>query len=258
MMLSSWVMEILRCPETLKRLERTESGWKRISDGKYFPDNNGLISLVYPYTLAGDDEKMNRLYEWLAPFYDTSERILGRILTGVDMQQGRNKIVDLLQLKLGMRLLEVSPGPGVFHPILRQKLGDKAEIAAIDLSCNMLRQCQKRHALDRVELIQANAQHLPFADGSFDALFHFGGVNLFNDPERALREFVRVVRKDGIVAWGDEQMSKDFSHPIGRRILPYLNPGFKKTPPKLPVGVTKVNSHVVYGGLGYLVTGMKA
>jgi ubiquinone/menaquinone biosynthesis C-methylase UbiE len=38
---------------------------------------------------------------------------------------------------------------------------------------------------------------LPFADNSFDILFHFGGVNLFNNPDLALREFVRVVRRGG-------------------------------------------------------------
>ena len=67
-------------------------------------------------------------------------------------------------------------GPGVFHPMLRKQLGEDAEIVSIDLSLNMLQQCRKQHASDRIELIQANAQNLPFADESFDALFHFGGV----------------------------------------------------------------------------------
>ena len=51
---------------------------------------------------------------------------------------------------------------------------------------------------------------MAFADESIDALFHFGGINLFNDRERALREFVRVVRKDGVVCWGDEGFSEDY------------------------------------------------
>ena len=257
-MLSSWVLEVLRCPETRQRLVPGDQGLKRSDDGKLFADQAGIASLVHPQELAGDDGKMNRRYEWLAPYYDASERILGRLLTGADMQEGRRNIIDRLALTRGMRLLEVSPGPGVFQPMLRKALGAEAQIAAVDLSLNMLRQCRKQHASERVELIRANAQHLPFADESFDALFHFGGVNLFNAPQQALTEFVRVVRKGGLVAWGDEQMDESFVHPIGRRVLPRMNPGFKKIPPQLPAGLTQTTKHVVYNGLGYLVVGTKA
>ena len=256
-MVSSWVLDILRCPETNQKLFVSNHGLIRSSDGKLFPDRDGITSLVYPQELVGNDEKMNRLYEWLAPYYDVSERILGRLLTGVDMQQGRQKIVDLLSLKRGMRLLEVSPGPGVFHPMLRKQLGEEAEIVSVDLSISMLQQCKKHHASVRIELIQANAQNLPFADESFDALFHFGGVNLFNDPAHALGEFVRVVRKGGLVSWGDEQMSEGFTHPIGRRVLPRMNLGFNKIPPDVPLGVRSPAKHVVYDGLGYLFTSTK-
>lgn len=257
-MLSAWVIDILRCPETMTRLDSHPDGLRRISDGRVYPDRDGIASLVYPATVDGDDARMNRRYEWLAPYYDFSERVLGRLLTGVDMQEGRERIIDLLGLETGIRLLEVSPGPGVFQPLLRAHLGEAVEIASVDLSLNMLRQCRKHHAAQHIELIQANAQHLPFADNAFDALFHFGGVNLFNDPIQALSEFVRVVRPGGLVTWGDEMMSDNFHHPIGRWILPRMNPGFKKTPPPIPATVTNVKRYEVYEGLGYLVVARKA
>jgi len=254
---SAWLADILRCPQTRQPLARIAHGWQRCGDGKAYPDREGITSLVGPEELAGSDERMNRRYEWLAPFYDLSERLLGRVLTGLDMPRARRELIDHLPLQPGMRLLEVSPGPGVFQPLLRARLGEEAQIAAVDLSLNMLQQCRRHHAGERVELIHANAQNLPFADGAFDALFHFGGVNLFNDPAQALREFVRVVRKGGLVAYGDEQMSADFAHPLGRRILPRLNPGFKTTPPSPPAGMKVAAHHSVYGGLGYLVIGLK-
>jgi len=52
-------------------------------------------------------------------------------------------------------------------------------------------------------------------------------------------------------------MSADFAHPLGRRILPRLNPGFKTTPPQPPAGMKVAARHRVYGGLGYLVIGSK-
>lgn len=256
-MFAQWLIDILRCPETGFGFSLRDGVLTR-SDGKIFPDHDGIISLVYPEALTDSDKEMNQRYEKIAPYYEFTERVIGWLLTGVNMQRGREEIVSLLGLKPNQRLLEVSPGPGVFQPMLRKAVGEKAEYAALDLSSNMLHQCQLRHADLNISLVQGNAQYLPFADNSFDALFHFGGINLFNEPQKALAEFVRVVRKGGIVAWGDEEMSKNFRHPLGRRILPRLNPGFLKTPPEIPSGLCNVKKHEVYHGIGYLVVAQRS
>jgi ubiquinone/menaquinone biosynthesis C-methylase UbiE len=255
-MLPDWIIGILRCPETGLPVNQTTNGLSR-SDGTPIAAPDGIPSLVYPSVLTGSDAEMNRRYEWLAPFYSLSESILGWLLSGVRIGKGRREMVSLLQLQTGMRLLEVSPGPGVFHRMLRRAIGRKAEAAAVDLSQAMLLQCKRRHARRRFVLIRANAENLPFADASFDALFHFGGVNLFNEPERALREFVRVVKPGGIVAWGDEGMSPSYRHPIGRWLLPKMNPGFYKVPPPPPPGLRDLVRHEVYAGLGYLYVGRR-
>jgi SAM-dependent methyltransferase len=248
-----WLIDILRCPETRQKLKAEPGGFRR-ADGRWFPDRDGFTSLVFPAVLGGDDRRMNGVYERIAPFYDFSERVLGRLLTGVDTGASRAHMISLVELTPAMRFLEVSPGPGVFFPWLRDRLGPGSEFAAVDLSLAMLRQCRARHSALGVELIHGNAQCLPFADESFDALFHFGGINLFNEPARALDEFVRVVRVGGTVAWGDERMSERFRHPLGRHLLPRLNPGFLRTPPSVPQALTDVRQHEVHRGLGYLVT----
>jgi ubiquinone/menaquinone biosynthesis C-methylase UbiE len=250
-MLPDWAISLLRCPETGQRLE-LKGGVPVREDGKVFPCLDGIASLVYPQTLQEADASWNRFYDALAPFYDFSERVLGRLLTGIDMVKGRAEIAALAGLEPGSQVLEVSPGPGVFHPLLRKALGPSSHIVAADLSLNMLRECRRQHGALEIALIQANALHLPFADEAFDALFHFGGVNLFSDPNRALSEFVRVVRKGGRIVWGDECMSERFSHPIGRRVLPRMNPGFRKTPPAPPCEADVLDRYEVYGGLGYL------
>lgn len=50
--------------------------------------------------------------------------------------------------------------------------------------------------------------HLPFADRAFDAVLHFGGVNLFGDRARALAEMVRVAKPGATLVVGDEGMSE--------------------------------------------------
>jgi len=252
-----WLVDSLRCPDTGLGYHETADGLVR-ADGSVLAQIASIPSFADPATLSGLDLQMHLRYQWLAPYYDVGERVLGRLLTGVDTTRGRADIVGRCGYAPGMRLLEVSPGPGVYLAPLRAALGSDAPIAALDLSLSMLLQYRRNPAAAAVELVHGDAQSLPFADASFDALFHFGGVNLFNDPARALAQFVRVVRPGGRVAWGDERMSASFRHPIGRRVLPMINPGFRRQPPPVPAGLTDVVWHEVYGGLGYLVVANRA
>ena len=251
-----WLVSSLRDPETKERLAYTGNGFAR-GDGKSYPMRDGILSIVYPDSLEGLDEKMNRLYKWLAPFYDLSERVLGRLLSGQDIRSGRAHIVALLHLSKGMKLLEVSPGPGVFQPYLREWIGGSGELVSVDLSLPMLRQCLRISSTTQAHLIQANGAYLPFADETFDGLFHFGGINLFNNPQQALREFVRVVKRGGIVAYGDEGFSPAYQGGWRKEVLLRLNPGFSRNRPSIPNGLNAVSEHAVYGGLGYLVVGVR-
>jgi len=252
----AWFDEIVRCPETKGTLRRVQDGYVR-DDGLKYPVIDEILSVVYPRSLIGQDASFNRFYNVMAPLYDRSEQFFGKLITGMDMIEGRNDIVSRLNISPGLRLLEVSPGPGVFQKLLRERLTDAGEFVSLDLSLNMLRQCQRRSPKFSVHLVHGNGQFLPFADNSFDALFHFGGVNLFNDPDKAIREFIRVVRKNGIVSWGDEGFSKSYRSEIRKKILSTMNPGFLKPAPAIPGTLHDIKVHEVYGGLGYLVVAKK-
>ena len=251
-----WFDRIVRCPETGETLSRRPECYIR-SDGLQYPIINGIVSIAYPRSPGGQDASLNRFYNVIAPFYDWSERFFGRLITGLDVVTGREEIVSRLPITRGMRLLEVSPGPGVFQKLLRARLTDEGALVALDLSLNMLRQCQVRSAGQNVHLVHGNAQSLPFADNSFDGLFHFGGVNLFNVPGKAIREFIRVVRRDGLVSWGDEGFSRNYPYGNRRKILARINPGFLKPIPVIPESLHRTEVHEVYGGLGYLVVAYK-
>ena len=252
-----WLNAQMRCPQTGEPLTSAGDAYVR-SDGKSYPVVDGILSIVYPESLSGQDAELNQKYDFLAPFYDFSERFLGRLLTGIDMVKGRADIVSRLPLTPGVKLLEVSPGSGVFQRFLREHITGTGELVALDLSMNMLRQCQKRNADLNLHLVHGNAQYLPFDDDSFDALFHFGGVNLFNDPGQALQEFVRVVKKGGLVSWGDEGFSPNYPNNFRREMLSHINPGFLKPIPPMPEGIDNVQVHEVYSGLGYLIVAQKA
>ncbi len=228
-----------------------------ITEGKAYPLVDGILSVVHPPSLEGTDKAMNRRYRWLAPVYDVSERVLGQLLAGIDMQTGRRQIVELLGLTAGIRLLEVSPGPGVFQCMLRQSIGAEGELVSVDLSMPMLRECRRLQQWTGAHLLRANAAYLPFADGTFDALFHFGGINLFNEPQRALGEFLRVVRPGGIVAYGDEGFAPDYSEGWRKALLRRFNPGFSQSRIEIHPSLENAAEFAVYGGLGYLVVGRR-
>lgn len=252
----NWLNEIIRCPETGKPLKQSGDVYLR-EDGKQYKMIDGILSVVYPETLTGEDAQMNQTYELLAPFYDFFERITWRLFIGSDIVKDRRDIVSQIKFESGIKLLEVSPGSGVFQNALREKITGKGEIVSLDLSMNMLRQCRKRNKTLNINLIHGNAQYLPFEDNSFDGLFHFGGVNLFNDPNQAIREFIRVVKKDGLVSWGDERFSPDYPNNFRKSLLSKLNPGFLKPMPEVPDSVYEAQVKEVYKGHAYLVTARK-
>jgi ubiquinone/menaquinone biosynthesis C-methylase UbiE len=254
-MYTNWLIERLRCPESMKSLKPSGNNFE--SDEKVYEVKNDILSIVYPEDPGGDDAKYNRFYNLLAPLYDINERVMGKLLTGIDMVKGRKQIISYLGLEPGMSVLEVSPGPGVFQKFLRNDIGEQGELVALDLSMGMLRQCQKRSNRLNVQLIHGNAQYLPFADNSFDALYHFGGINLFNDPQKAISEFIRVVRKDGIVSWGDEGFSENYRNERRKKLMLKINPGFAKPRPVVPDSVYDVKENEVYEGLAYLVVARK-
>jgi SAM-dependent methyltransferase len=97
----------------------------------------------------------------------------------------------------GLRVLEVGCGSA---PCARWLATQGAHPVALDLSAAMLRHAAALGAATglAVPLVQAGAEHLPFADASFDAACSaFGAVPFVAEPERVMREVARVLRPGG-------------------------------------------------------------
>ena len=66
---------------------------------------------------------------------------------------------------------------------------------------------RQRRIRTPVRLIRGDGCRFPFADNSFDAVFHFGGINTFGDVHKGIAEIVRVAKPGAPVLISDEGMS---------------------------------------------------
>jgi SAM-dependent methyltransferase len=75
-----------------------------------------------------------------------------------------------------------------------------ARITGLDYSQAFLDYAQSRTDSDRFTFDQGDAMSLPYASASFDAAMSLLVLNFLSEPERAVREMVRVTRPGGLVA----------------------------------------------------------
>jgi demethylmenaquinone methyltransferase / 2-methoxy-6-polyprenyl-1,4-benzoquinol methylase len=111
----------------------------------------------------------------------------------------RRALVDAVAPQDGERALDVATGTGMVAAELLARAS--CRVVGIDQSAEMLSAARARFAgADRVELIEGQAEDLPFGDGSFDALTFTYLLRYVDDPAATMRELARVVRPGGRVA----------------------------------------------------------
>jgi ubiquinone/menaquinone biosynthesis C-methylase UbiE len=95
-------------------------------------------------------------------------------------------------------VLETAAGTGVVTRAMAARLGAGVSLVATDLNQPMLDRARAAGNLpERVVLQQADAQALPFADQSFDAVVCQFGAMFFPDRIGAYREALRVLKPGG-------------------------------------------------------------
>jgi SAM-dependent methyltransferase len=130
----------------------------------------------------------------------------------------------------GLPVLDYGCGHGMAAVVLARR---GARVTAFDLSPGYLAEARRRAQANdtTIAFLQANAERLPFADGSFARIW--GNAILHHlDPRIAARELHRILQPGGVAVfcepWGENPLLS-----WARRRLPY--PGKERTPDEQPL-----------------------
>lgn len=115
----------------------------------------------------------------------------------------RRMIADL-PLRPGDCILDLACGDGLYTRLLAERAGPAGRVVGVDIAPAYLERAWAAvygsPLMDRIEFRQADAARLPFADESFDLAWCAQSMFSLPDPQAAMSELRRVVRRGGIVA----------------------------------------------------------
>lgn len=140
---------------------------------------------------AGMDKRgvdVAAMFDQVAARYDVTNDLL---TLGFD-RVWRRATRQAVDARRGERVLDVAAGTGTSSV---EYAKDGARVTASDFSAGMVAEARRRHR--DLEVIQADAQDLPFPDATFDVVTISYGIRNVEDPTRALREMARVTKPGG-------------------------------------------------------------
>ena len=153
----------------------------------------------------------NRLrYTVWAPAYDAIARAAG-------FDTARRLSIDRLRLVSGDRVLIVGAGTGLDLDFLPSNV----HVTAIDVTPAMLKHLERRAAaLGRSVTVRImDARQLAFPQSSFDAVVMHLILAVMPEPERGLREAIRVLKPRGRIAVFDKFLREDERPSLKRQLL---------------------------------------
>lgn len=117
-------------------------------------------------------------------------------IVGTTLQIVGEMLCEAVDLRGGQRVLDVAAGNGNATLAAARRF---AEVISTDYVAALLERGRERAAAERlpVKFQQADAEDLPFADGSFDVVLSTFGVMFTPDHAKAARELLRVCRPGG-------------------------------------------------------------
>ena len=125
------------------------------------------------------------------------------------------KLIERLELNENSIVLEVGPGPGYFSEKVAKVL-PRGRLFLADIQREMLDYAKKRLTrknIDNVEYYLCDGMSLPFDDNKFDVIFMVTVLGEIENKEQYIKEFNRVLHKDGILSISEQAGDPDKMEP---------------------------------------------
>ena len=143
-------------------------------------------------------------------------------VVGTTLQIVGEQLCETLDLRSGQKVLDVAAGNGNVSLAAARRW---CEVTSTDYVGALLERGAERAAAERLAIAfqEADAENLPFADASFDAVVSTFGVMFTPDQERAAAEMLRVCRpggKIGLANWTPDGFIGQLFKTIGKHLPP--------------------------------------
>jgi len=141
---------------------------------------------------------------------------------GTTLQIVGEELCEALDVHSGQKVLDVAAGNGNVSLAAARRWCD---VVATDYAPLLLERARERAAAERlnIEFREADAEALPFQDGSFDVVVSTFGVMFTPDQDRAAAELIRVCKpggKIGLANWTPDGFIGQLFKTIGKHVPP--------------------------------------
>ena len=141
---------------------------------------------------------------------------------GTTLQIVGETLCEALDLRAGQKVLDVAAGNGNVTLAAARRW---CEVVSTDYVPALLERGRERAAAERllIEFREADAEALPFADATFDAVVSTFGVMFTADQDKAAAELVRVCKpggKIGLANWTPDGFIGQLFKTIGKYMPP--------------------------------------
>src|SRR4029077_16775578 len=156
---------------------------------------------------ADKARRVRGVFDSVASNYD----LMNDLLSAGTHRLCSRSTLGLPTLRPGQRALDVAGGSGDLAAGLARQVGERGLVVLTDINAAMLRRGRDRlidaGCVGNVEYLQANAERLPFPDGTFDCITIGFGLRNVTDKSAALASMRRALKPGG------QLLVLEFSHP---------------------------------------------
>mgnify|MGYP005841126801 CR=1 FL=1 len=153
---------------------------------------------VKPYKDSKDHKKqqVETMFDNISSNYDGLNRVIS---FGID-QSWRKKVIKMVADTQAKHVIDIATGTGDLAIALAKS--DAEKVIGIDISNGMLdvgrKKINAQKLSEKIEMVQADSENLPYKDNTFDAATVAFGVRNFEDLDKGLSEICRVLKPGGI------------------------------------------------------------